>query len=274
MFHKWFLWFHRRPPRGGGTDLAYMGRRALRRHRLYDINQINADGILPSFRIMQQNVAGGCQPDGSGCAKGQAVPIVASGALTSAFVNSATTKTDLSQNGAGNFAGRVEQTTLALHLRPNQQFSAINYLDSGGDSYYHALQATVRKRFEAGLLLGAAYTFSKSIDDQSIDPVGSSSGGGLSTTNSRTPADTRTWRNERALSDFNRFHTFTATGVYELPFGRGKWIGGWSINGLMTGMGGEPFSVRSGGFTSNASHQSLADLFCPQQSTDRKCAPP
>jgi len=187
-------------------------------------------------------------------------------------VTSSTTATDLATNAAGNFAGRIEQTTLAAKLRPNQQFGVITYLDSGGDSYYHGLQLTARKRFQGGLLFGIAYTWSKSIDDQSVDPVGSSSGGGLTTTTSRAPADTRDWRNERGLSDFNRAHTFTASGVYELPIGKNKpflnnvgtWmnqaLGGWSINGIFTGMTGEPFSVRSGVFTSNFSHQSRADL--------------
>jgi len=73
--------------------------------------------------------------------------------------------------------------------------------------------------------------------------------------------------------------------VYELPFGRGKligrdantflnhFIGGWSVSGLMTAMSGEPFSVRSGVFTSNASHQSRADLVGPKPSTDLKDGP-
>jgi len=50
-----------------------------------------------------------------------------------------------------------EQTTLAAHLRPNQQFGTITYIDSGGDSYYHAFQMTVRKRFTSGLLFGLAF---------------------------------------------------------------------------------------------------------------------
>jgi hypothetical protein len=76
--------------------------------------------------------------------------------------------------------------------RPNQQFAQILYLDNGGDSVYHALQVTFRKRFDRqGLLLNGGYTFSKSIDDLSIDPVGSTTGGGLTTTASRTPADAR-----------------------------------------------------------------------------------
>lgn len=270
--HEWDFTVQQQLPKGFLLETGYIGKRGTRLFRAYDINQINADPILPSFAIMQQNVAKGCQPDGTGCSGGQAVPIVTSGIIPASFVNSSTTKTDLAQNGAGNLAGRIEQNYLGLHLRPNQQFSTITYLDSGGDSYYHAMQITLRKRFDSGLLFGMAYTWSKSIDDQSVDPVGASSGGGLSQTNSRTPADTRTWRNERALSDFNRTNVVTMTSVYELPFGRGKRIGGsapsivnhiiggWTINGIFTGMSGEPFTVRSGVFTSNFSHQSRADF--------------
>ena len=202
----------------------------------------------------------------------ETVPLVASGIVTSTFANSSTTRSDLNLNGAGNFAGRVEQSTLAARLRPNQQFGTITYLDSGGDSYYHSMQATLRKRFESGLLFGLAYTFGKSIDDQSVDPVGSTSGGGLSTTNSRTPTDIRNWRLERARSDFDRTHVVTSHWVYELPFGRGKRFGGslpgslnhiaggWTVNGIYTFMSGEPFSVRSGARTSNYAHESRADL--------------
>ena len=180
-------------------------------------------------------------------------------------------------------AGRIEQTTLAAHLRPNQQFNTITYLDAGGDSYYHAFQLTLRKRFNAGLLLGLAYSFSKSIDDQSVDPVGSSSGGGLTTTNSRTPTDIRNWRNERALSDFDRTHVVTTNFVYDLPVGKGRtWlrsapgvvnhvIGGWSINGLYTYMSGEPFSVNSGVRTNNYSHISRADFSGPNPAVHYRC---
>ncbi len=273
--HQWNLTVQHELPRGFIAQLGYVGRRGLRLFRAYDINQINADPILPSFRIMQANLAARCNPDGGGCpagVTGQPVPLVTSGVLTSAFVNSSTTRSDLALNGAGNFAGRTEQTTLAARLRPNQQFGTITYLDSGGDSYYQSFQATVRKRFEAGLLFGLAYTFGKSMDDQSVDPVGASSGGALSATNSRTPTDIRNWRNERGRSDFDRTHVVTSHWIYELPFGRNKLIassapavlnhviGGWAINGIYTFMSGEPFSVRSGVRTSNYSHESRAVL--------------
>jgi hypothetical protein len=273
--YQWNINIQRELPRGVIVQAGYVARRGTHLFRAYDLNQINASPILPSFLIMQQNVKAGCKADGSGCSgggTGQQVPLVTQGIVSNAFVNSSTTATDLAQNGAGNFAGRIEQTTLAAKLRPNQQFGTITYLDSGGDSIYNSLQIAAQKSFSAGLLLQASYTFGKSIDNQSVDPVGASSGGGLSTTNSRTPTDISNWHNERGRSDFDRTQVFTASGVYELPFGKGKplagdvprWlntlVGGWSVNGILTAMTGEPFSVTSGVRTSNFSHVSRAAL--------------
>ncbi len=284
--HQWNLNLQAELPWGFVAQGAYIGRRGTHLMRAYDINQIDAAPILGDFLNMKSNLAKGCNPDGLGCPTGvtgtlisivnypASVPNSPKGPLTQAFVNSGTTITDLNQNGAGNFAGRIEQTTLALKLRPNQQFGIITYLDAGGDSYYHAAQFTLRKRFEKGFLFGLAYTFGKSIDDQSVDPVGASSGGGLSTTNSRTPTNNRNWRGERALSDFNRKHVVTSSGVWELPIGKGKWldagnglansiVGGWTLNGIYTFMTGEPFSVTSGVRTANFSHVSRADVIKP-----------
>ncbi len=284
--HQWNLSVQRELPMGFVAQAAYIGRRGTHLQRAYDINQIDAGPILTDFLAMQSNLAKGCNPDGLNCPAGVAgqlisivnypssIPNSPKGPLSQSFVNSDTTITDLRQNGAGNFAGRVEQTTLALKLRPNQQFGVITYIDAGGDSYYHAAQFTLRKRFERGFLFGAAYTFGKSIDDQSVDPVGASSGGGLSTTNSRTPTNARNWRGERARSDFDRTHAFTASGVWELPVGKGRWVdagngllnalaGGWTLNGIYTFMTGEPFSVTSGVRTANFSHVSRADVIKP-----------
>ena len=273
--HEWNLTIQRQLPGNIVVQAGYIGKRGTRLLRGYDLNQINADPILPSFLAMQRNKTAGCNADGSGCPpgiSGSAVPLVTSGTLTSTFVNSSTTTTDLATNAAGNFAGRTEQTTLGAHLRPNQQFQQINYVDSGGDSYYHSFQFTARKRFSQGLLMGLAYTLGKSIDDQSVDPIGASSGGGLSATNSRTPTDIRDWRNERARSDFDRRHVLVTNFVYELPVGKGKQfltgvgslgnavLGGWSVNGIYIFQSGEPFSVRSGARTANFSHESRADI--------------
>ncbi len=277
--HMWNLTMQRELPGGYVVSLGYVGRRGTRLYRTWDMNQINAEPILPSFSAMQQNLAiTGCRPDGtlaSGqrCAGAVNVPIIQQGVMTATFANSAASQTDLRQNAAGNLAGRLEQNTLAARLRPNQQFAQILYLDNGADSVYHSMQLSFRKRFDTqGVLLSGSYTLGKSIDNLSIDPVGATAGGGLTTTNSRTPADGRNYDNERARSDFDQRHVVNVSGIYELPFGTGKKIGGnvgraanllignWSLNGIYTYQSGEPFTVRSGVLTHNFSAQSRAAL--------------
>lgn len=277
--HMWNLAVQRELPGGYVVTGAYVGRRGTRLYRSWDMNQIDVTPLLPSFLAMQRNVAiANCRPDGTlangtSCPGANAVPMIQSGVMTQAFANGAATLTELSQNAVGTTGGRLEQTTLASRLRRNQQFAQILLIDNGGDSNYHAGQFTLRKRFDsAGLLFNAAYTFSKSIDVLSLDPVAATVGGGLTTTSARTPADGRNYRNERARSDFDQRHVFNSTGIYELPIGKGKRImgnmpraadfvlGGWSINGIYTYQSGEPFTVRSGVFTHNATAQSRAAL--------------
>ncbi len=292
--HEWNFSIQRELPGGFVLQAAYIGRRGERLFMAYNANQINANAIVPSFLIMQQNRANGCRPDGTNCpagVTGLAPPLLTQlqtqGGLTSSaaatFLNSSTSVSDLDLNAAGNFAGRIEDTTLGLKLRPNQQFNVITYLSNNGDSNYHAAQFTLRRRFSSGLGLSMAYTFGKSIDNQSVDPVGASSGGGLSTTNSRTPSDNRNFRDERGRSDFDRTQVLQAASVWEVPIGKGRQflrsshgvvnqiLGGWTVNSIFTFMSGEPFSINSGGnsgtspggLTSNSGHVSRAVVLTP-----------
>jgi hypothetical protein len=286
--HQWNVSLQRELPGGFVMQAAYIGRRGERLLMAYDINQISADPILSSFRMLQaNNAATNCLPSGASRSTSQPacvapfaasqIPLLAAGvsAINAAFVDSSTVQGQLVSNAAGSLAARIENTTLAFKLRPNQQFSKITYVDNSGDSNYHAAQFTLRRRFSSGLGLSAAYTFSKSIDDQSVDPIGTSSGGALTTTTSRSVADIRNFREERAVSDFDRTHVFTATSVWEVPVGRGRHflsdshgianhvLGGWTINSIYTFMTGEPFQVNSGQFTSNASHVSRALVLDP-----------
>ncbi len=286
--HQWNLSFQRELPGGLVMEAAYIGRRGSHLFMAYDANQVDVSPLVPSFLIMQQNRANGCASAGTGCpagVTGVTPPLLTTlqtqGGMTATaaatFLNSSTTTTDLNRNSVGNLAVRIENATLGLKLRPNQQFAVITYIDNSGDSNYNAAQFTLRRRFSSGLGLGMAYTFAKSIDNQSVDPVGASSGGGLSSTNSRTPTDIRNWREERGRSDFDRTHVFQATSVWELPVGRGKRflssppgivnqvLGGWTINSIFNFMTGEPFAVRSGTFTQNGSHESRAGVVRPVQ---------
>ncbi len=273
--HQWNLSLQRELPWGLVMQASYIGRRGEHLFMAYNANQINPGPILPSFLIMQRNAAiTGCRPSGTtsaGAACGVTPPLL--GQLTAAglsatnaanVLNQSATLTDLQFNAAGSFAQRVEDNTLALKLRPNQQFARITYLDNSGDSNYHAAQFTLRRRFSSGFGLSMAYTFAKSIDNQSVDPVGAASGGGLSNTNSRTSTDIRNFRLDRGRSDFDRTHVLQAASVWEVPIGRGKRflgsapgvvnqiLGGWSINSIYTFMTGEPFSVNAGGDSSTS----------------------
>ena len=283
--HQWSLSFQRELPFGLVGQAAYIGRSGNRLFMAYNINQMHADPILPSFLLLQQNLARGCQPDGTGCPAGvtgipaSQIPLIgqlnAAGVNGASFVNNATVVGQLRDNAAGALAERLEDTTLALRLRPNQQFSTITYLDNSGASNYHAAQFTPPRRFASGVGLNLAYTFGKSIDNQSVDPVGAASGGGLSTTTSRAPTDIRDFREERARSDFDRRHALSIASTWELPVGRGQRflggapgfvnqiLGGWSINGIYNYMSGEPFTVRSGSRTSNSAHESRAVVTDP-----------
>ena len=288
--HQWNLSFQRELPGGFVMQTAYIGRRGLRLLMAYDINQIDAAPILDSFlKLQANNAAPNCLPSGATRAGAPApcapafpasqIPLLAAGVsgINAAFVDSATVQGQLARtsNAAGAFAERIENTTLAFRLRPNQQFSRITYIDNSGSSMYHAAQFTLRRRFSTGLGLNMAYTFGKSMDNQSVDPVGTTSGGALSTTTSRAVADIRDLKNEWAPSDFDRTHVLTANAVWELPVGRGRrflsdtpgvvnhLVGGWSINTIYTYMTGEPFQVNSGQRTGNAAHVSRALITDP-----------
>lgn len=285
--HQWSASFQRELPGGFVGQVAYVGRRGTRLFRSYDINQISADPILPSFLVMRSNVNLGCTATGTDCPSGitgTTVPLHAqlvAGGLTSAaattFLNSSGVRTEVVRNGAGAFAELVENNSLALKLRPNQQFGRITYIDSGGNSVYHGAQFTLRRRFGQGLGLNLAYTFAKSMDDGSLDPVGAASGGNLSTTTSRAAVDRRDYRLEWARSDFDRRHVFNVASVWDLPVGKGerflgdsngvvnRLFGGWSVNTIFTATSGEPFSVTSGVRTSNNAHNSRADVIAPVQ---------
>jgi hypothetical protein len=292
--HQWNLSIQRELPWKMVMEAGYIGRRGEHLFMAYNINQINSDPIVPSFLIMQRNLTTtGCQPSGTtsgGAACGTPVPLraqlIASGlsaGATDTLLNQSATVTDLQFNAAGSFAERIENTTLALKLRPNQQFARITYLDNSGDSNYHAAQFTLRRRFSSGFGLSLAYTFGKSIDNQSVDPVGSTSGGAITNTTSRAPIDIRNFRLDRGRSDFDRRQILQGATVWEVPVGKGKRflnsssgivnhiLGGWTINTLFNYMTGEPFSVLAGGDstaapggrTANAAHTARAIMQHP-----------
>ncbi len=128
----------------------------------------------------------------------------------------------------------------ALPQNGIQTVSTIRYLDSYGNSFYHAFQAKLDKRFARGLSLGAAYTFSKANGD---GEAGGNEGAFIQ--------DPRNRGASRGLFRFDQTHVFVAHYVWELPGAhlRGPLkhlIGGWQSNGIISLRSGFPFTPSEG----------------------------
>jgi len=135
-----------------------------------------------------------------------------------------------------------------------QQFgrtAATNFLYVGTSSNYNALQGKLNRRFTNGFLLTTSYTFGKALAYRSD---GGSDGG--------TAFNYLVFRRNYLVTSYNRTHTFVASSVYELPFGKGKhwlqsgwqnWIaGGWQISGVLTLLSGRPLDFNANGNSLNA----------------------
>ena len=137
-----------------------------------------------------------------------------------------------------------------------QQVGFFGFVTDLGRSNYNAGQFSLRKRMRAGYSLGLNYTLSKSLDITSAPeafgvrpdytiPLGVSQDPyypGLSYTR----------------SDFDRRHQFNGYFLAELPFGKGKLIGGnlsgvlnkivggWEVSGIVTAESGLPWNFSAG----------------------------
>ncbi len=120
-------------------------------------------------------------------------------------------------------------------------------LQSSGNSIYHGLQLGLTKRFSRGVQFNTFYTWSKSLDYLSSDP-GSTAGGGkpdVPNTGFVVQGNLRDLRSNRAVSDFDRTHRFSASFVYNLPLGDALILKGWEISGFAQIQSGSPFSIFS-----------------------------
>lgn len=135
--------------------------------------------------------------------------------------------------------------------RPFPKFNgAFQNMYAPSHSSYHSLQARLQHRFANGFTLLGSYAWGKSIDN----------GSGVRTTDGDvlTPMDPKfgLWR-DRGLSAFDFRHRFTASFLYELPFGKGRAVGidnpvgnfllgGWQLGGIFTFQSGFPLTVFCG----------------------------
>jgi hypothetical protein len=136
-------------------------------------------------------------------------------------------------------------------LREFPQYLNVSHLANDGNSQYHALQTSLQRRWQRGVV-SFAYTWAKITDD--VDgPAGSS-----------PIQNIYNLAAEHGIASYDVPHRFVGNYVYRLPFGRGsKLLGttpvvrdvvsGWEVSGVTEFQVGLPLAVTqsngSGGFT-------------------------
>ena len=113
--------------------------------------------------------------------------------------------------------------------------NAINSTENTGYSWYHSMQVSIQKRFAKGYTVVGSYTFAKWM--QAVN---------LLNAVDLAPV--------REISDADAPHRFNVSGVWELPFGKGKpllsgtnpvvgrLVGGWQLSGIWSLQSGFPLA--------------------------------
>jgi hypothetical protein len=119
------------------------------------------------------------------------------------------------------------------------------YVTSVGKANYNALQVSSEGRTSHGLTHKLAYTYSKAINF------------GCDTYSSFCDVqDPYHFERDKGVAGYDLTHIFSASAVYELPFGKGKrWsasngvvehlISGWQLNGIVYLSSGTPYDVQA-----------------------------
>lgn len=124
-------------------------------------------------------------------------------------------------------------------LRPYKGYGLIRLTNNEANSLYHGLQVSANRRFNDGLLFGAAYTYSKSWDDGSAQR--------------QVVPNAFDVRNLWGPSSYDRRHVLVVNAVYQLPFFKdrstfaGKVLGGWTISTISQWQTGTPINNSDSG---------------------------
>jgi hypothetical protein len=141
----------------------------------------------------------------------------------------------LTLNGVRPFATLVSSTSVPCPIAPATKcptLNNINEVDSDSSSNYNALWATATQRISHGLQFNASYTWSKSLDFNSL-----TSQGAVNLEDSTNP------RLDYGPSDYDARHRLVISGIYDLPFHGNRVVEGWQVSPIVTLQSGSPVNV-------------------------------
>src|SRR5215213_7291067 len=125
----------------------------------------------------------------------------------------------------------IQTVSATRPIRPGAGLNNIVQIEGTGNSSYNALWLTATKRFGRGFQFNTSYTFSKSIDYNSLNSQGV------------IVQDSYNLRGSRGLSDFDARHRFVFSGLYELPFRGNRFVEGWQLSSIVQSQSGNPVNI-------------------------------
>lgn len=150
-------------------------------------------------------------------------------------------------NGVRPFA----QLSASSPILPGAPLGNITQVEGTGNSSYNALWLSGNARASRGLQLNASYSWSKSIDYNSLtSPI------------TITVQDSYNLRGDRGLSDFDARHRLALYGIYELPFKQNQLVEGWQLAAIVQVQTGNPLNI----ITSNATVNGVVNTLRPNVS--------
>ena len=143
-------------------------------------------------------------------------------------------------------------------VRPFAGFSNIFTVASPGNSTYNALWISATRRMSRNLQFNTSYSWSHSIDYNSLSSQGV------------TAQDSTNLFNERASSDFDARHHFNIGYLYTFPFQKNRLVKGWELGGATTFQSGNPLNL----VNTSATATGISFTLRPNQIADYHLANP
>jgi carboxypeptidase family protein len=134
-------------------------------------------------------------------------------------------------NQAPPVVGVTDSNVNRPYARVSPALRTIGQVQSKGTLDYHALLVKFQRRFANHFSTLNSYTWGKAID------LNSDNDGLVTLTNVYDP------QYNRGPSDYDITHTLTSSWIYEFPWARNQWYGGWQVSGIMLIRGGLPLTV-------------------------------